>query len=818
MDIQGYILDHWLAKMSDEQPVLTVYDADGIYYELLDMAAERGIKVIDTTKGVLHSRLSASKYWRNELSIGKTGRMLIYRNRAMPQNNRAWVEEPYACFVKSGKVFPMGAQDLYENMCKSFLPTKHKEISQLFAQGSTSYNMINALLDGAAYPELEQLTKGKSYTEITVNMLSITECADMRWQNDWQRFCEVHYPGLDACGVSLQEVQSKLWSYLLFSEFVYDLPETLPADLKSVPCAPETMKDKVFSLCDKLRNQLNLREIYVRYAKRVSTALNLKDVFAKSKHLGERVTFSFENNVEFNRFIGYLKEGRYEQAHKLCEKNIKDVWYQEDREVSDFWKLAQQVLILVDCINRGVASDCSLKDMVAWYAETGCVADHAFRAYHTTRLGAISLPMQVKELTDMVNIRYQEFAERGVKEYQRSIAELRNVPELKNQSVPEYVIPKLSEGKRIVYVMADALRYEMGKYFAKGIERSYSDGVEITPRISYLPAVTRFGMANHLAPIKLELASGELQPRIGDEWICTPEDRVKWLKNTTNVTVQDFKLENFDAQAVETETRLLVIRSTGIDVAGENDKMNGLAAMERELIQIAKTLDECKRLNFDEAVIVTDHGFMIKPLLSIGDKIEKPVGSDVVLTESRALCGSLNESADTISFAPEQLGEDIAVMKISFAKDFTLFKKGEVYYHEGLSMQENVVPIITVRLQEKKDDAVFALSMSYKGKTEGVIYSRRPIIDMQPSFSNLFAKEVNIKLKITGDRNEVIGYPEGMLYNSVTECLDINPAIGSCRQLICIDDEYHGTTVTITALNAETHATLAELKLNFEND
>ena len=113
MDIQGYILDHWLAKMKPESPVLTIYDKDGIYYDLLPLAKEKGIKVIDTTKGLLNARLSASRFWCNELSLNKDSRMIIYRKRSMPTNNRDWVEEPFMSFFKSGQVFPYGPQDGY---------------------------------------------------------------------------------------------------------------------------------------------------------------------------------------------------------------------------------------------------------------------------------------------------------------------------------------------------------------------------------------------------------------------------------------------------------------------------------------------------------------------------------------------------------------------------------------------------------------------------------------------------------------------------------------------------------------------------------
>lgn len=395
MDIQGYILDHWLAKMKPESPVLTIYDKDGIYYDLLPLAKEKGIKVIDTTKGLLNARLSASRFWCNELSLNKDSRMIIYRKRSMPTNNRDWVEEPFMSFFKSGQVFPYGPQDGYENICRTFLPAKQKELDQLFEQGSTSFNMINALLDGAAYPELEHLTSGKSFAEMTVGLLSQTQCADMKWLKEWKVFATAQYPGLDSNGVNLKDVQLKLWAYLLFSEFVFDLPEALPDNLTSVAMAPEQMKEKIYLICDKLRNQINLRETYVRMANKVAEQLNLQQVFAKSKHLGDRVTFSFENSVEYDRFISYLKEGKQDDATVLCKKNLSDVWCQEELEVATFWKLAGHTLTLLACIHQGIKSDGTLKELVDWYAESGCMADYAFRRYHTDLLGAINMPKQV---------------------------------------------------------------------------------------------------------------------------------------------------------------------------------------------------------------------------------------------------------------------------------------------------------------------------------------------------------------------------------------------------------------------------------------
>ena len=818
MDIQGYIIDHWLSKTSAELPVLTIYDINGIYYDLLPLLKERGIKVIDTTSGYLHARLSAQRYWTNELSLNSDNRMVIYRKCQAPTDNRSWVKEPFAAFVKSGIIFPYGPQDEYRNLCNSFLPAKTNELAKLFETSLPPFNLINSLLDGTAYPELEQLTGEKTFAGITTGLLLQSDDNGMRWLNEWKAFAEAQYPGLDANGSTLREIQMKLWSYLLFSEFVFDLPMDLPESLKSVSIAPPEMKDKVYMVCDNLRNHFNLRESYVIAANRIAEQLDLISLFRDAKHLGERVTFAFENSIEYDRFINYLKEGNASEAQSLYEKNKKDVWYQQEREVATFWNLAGQVMRLINSINSGIKTDGTLKEFVEWYAISGCEADGAFRKYQTELLEAIELPKQVNSLTEILNNKYREFTERGVKIYQNIITQLKDDPSLKNQGCPGYVYPALDEGKRVAFIMVDAFRYEMGKTFAQSIERSFREKVNCHAKVSYLPSVTRFGMANHLDDIEVVKHDGKLQPFIGTNSIITTADRVDYLKKKTNLEIQDFRLEDFDASAVNSSTRLLIIRSLGIDTAGENDKLNGLHAMETEMIRLARLLDNCKRLKFDLAVLVADHGFMLQPAFRTGDQIPKPAGSDIILEESRMLAGNMNESPNTLNFTPNELGMNVDVMKLSYAKDFTLFSRGDLYFHEGLSLQENVVPIITVKLQDEKKQQAFNISLLYKDKTEGTIYSRRPIIDINTTFSDLFADDVNIRIKVTGDNDVVVGSPEGKFHNDLTDLITIPSGATKIRQPISIDDDYSGSSIKLTALNPETNATLSTLKLNFEND
>ena len=101
----------------------------------------------------------------------------------------------------------------------------------------------------------------------------------------------------------------------------------------------------------------------------------------------------------------------------------------------------------------------------------------------------------------------------------------------------------------------------------------------------------------------------------------------------------------------------------------------------------------------------------------------------------------------------------------------------------------------------------------------GTVYSRRPVIDINLYFDDLFAEDVNIRLKIVGDSGIVIGKPEeSKFYNNVTELVNLPAGVSKVRQPISIDDEYVGTSVMVTALDAETNVTLSTLKLDFENN
>ena len=86
-----------------------------------------------------------------------------------------------------------------------------------------------------------------------------------------------------------------------------------------------------------------------------------------------------------------------------------------------------------------------------------------------------------------------------------------------------------------------------------------------------------------------------------------------------------------------------------------------------------------------------------------------------------------------------------------------------------------------------------------------------------PCMAN-FADGVNIRLIVSDGEGHAIGAPSGKFYDDVTQTAQIPSGVTQYRQPIVIDEEYGGDRIVVSALDADTHATLSTLKLNFEND
>lgn len=822
MDIREYIADYMLSKTSDSHPALVAYDPERRYQPLLPLFEARGATVVDTTCQPLHAYEQAMEAWK-EVTADNTRRVVIYRASAEPANAKQQAAEPYLMFALAGKVFPQGPNDAFVNICQRFLPSKTEEIARLEQQGNISFDTVNTLQDGAAYPTLETLTSGHSPQEITIGLLTLTDVDNFDWVGEWRRLAEAHFPGMDATGMTLADIKNATWRYLLFSEFVLDLPTALPQSLSTVGRAPESERNTIFQLCCAIRNRIDLRDDYVEHSRRVTSQLQLDRLFASATDLGQVVTFAFENRVEYDRFVQAIENHEYHQASQLALDARHGIWFSADPEVECFWKIAEQASILFQCIGGGIPTLESLEDLTRWYTTVGYKVDNALRGYlHIVRQNDYAIP-QLERLNKLVYAAYRTMTERTQHLYQdfcaatnwNDIAIAHN-----NEAFCTYIDTALAQGHRVVMVMADAFRYEMGMDFTHRIADRFPE-VSCWPALAVMPPVTRFGMAALLPKAKdatvLKEVDGKLQPFLDGKQITLPDDRIAYIRQNVTVNVADATIENYRSLTLSNDVHLLVVRSTQIDSAGESCAGGGLATMETEMRSLANLMEWCRQKDFDMAFIFADHGYMLQPDFRSGDKVEKPLGNDIALSERRCLAGNLNDSQGSLTFTPDQLGVKCNVHCFSFAKGYSVYENGVTYFHEGLSMQENIVPIVKVTLKKEEEKSA-SVSLRYKGKETGIVRILRPTLDINVTASQLFAEPMNAKMLIRSAAGNMVAHPVASdNYNEMTDILTLPANGNTIKQAIEIQDGVSGD-ISVCLLDPTTGATLASIILHTDFD
>ena len=140
-----------------------------------------------------------------------------------------------------------------------------------------------------------------------------------------------------------------------------------------------------------------------------------------------------------------------------------------------------------------------------------------------------------------------------------------------------------------------------------------------------------------------------------------------------------------------------------------------------------------------------------------------------------------------------------------------------MYYHEGLSLQECVLPCLSVQLEvadkkTRKSSAV-RLTLTYRqGKTDRITV-RNPVVDLTWPQSDFFHDdaEMEVVVEVIDAKENIVGsVSSGQSVNSATGGVRIKP--GAALSIgLRMDDEFSGT-FTVRVRN-QANVLLAKLKL-----
>jgi hypothetical protein len=829
--IANYIRDQVFRARVRPKSVLVIYDPHRRYREICLSLASDAVVVVDASESSIESREAAVRAFVS-LGRGEPGpkELLIYVPAPPPVKDKERQEDPFAAYSVCGAIFPSGDGDDYLSLCLKAKPDHATEIRRLFEQDpSPSFALIDNVGGGLQWPTMRTLLQAESARDILFALLIPSpkqkEALEVNeaWVSEVRALLRATL-GLKLItrGKTWSSVADELWRFLLFSEFVFDLPSELPGALSNVPRAPEAARPLVEDLCDQLRNYARAQPTYIERAEQIEIDLALPSHCQAITELGVRDTFPFEERTNLAASLRALEVDRLDDIRGILDRHRGSVWIgQGESQVQ--WGLVEAALRLVECCDdaeRQLADHVrGLDALVGYYVSSLCEVDRRQREFEQSIGDLVSPDAAMMRVIDHVRRRYGRLIEKLGTLFTRHLEASGWPPpgRLANADVfNRFVQPLLKENRRrVAYFLVDALRYELG--VALHTELSETDQAELLAACAQFPTVTPVGMASLLPGA----GSGLQLAKEGDRFVAMldgarlvqVDQRMEMLRSRFGDRFAEMPLAQFAAPRgkVPETVDLLVLRSNEIDNLLENNPETTLSVIHQTLRTIRVAIHKLKGLGFADVVIATDHGFFLNAHAEAGDLCAKPPGSWVTV-HGRSLLGDGAADANNFAVSAEKVGIRGDFARFAGPRSMAPYRRGLLYFHGGASLQEAVVPVITVRLRAKQPEVAKAsVALSYKNGAKRIT-TRLPVVSLLVETSDIFSlhSDFEILLEAQDRKGKVVGEAKpGGPVNGATGTVTLKP--GQLEQVtVRMDPDFEGK-FTLKALNPVTmtaHATL----------
>ena len=834
MTIETFIQDEVLRPRAEKARALVVYDPEGIYHGLVQGMATARLRVIDARASIIDARSQAALALA-DLGARRIDTLIIWTPTPRPLTDDDKKVDPFAAVAAVGEVFPAGAGDAFRELCLRARPENSVGIQKLFeSQALPGFALINALGGGTQFVQL-QAALGLNHPDTRAIfeglLCPLPEQAERLRALGWlpeAKQCIHDVLGLSTVpATDLASLQDHLWLVLLFSEFYFDSSRVdLPESLKTVPRAADEAQPFVYQLCDGLRAG-RFQETYITRANRLAEQLLLEQNVVTMRSLGERDTFAFEEMHFLDQYVAAVHAQQWLQARSIVDVRRRSMWISVEeyqaRKVE--WEVAGRALDLLEKLTQFATLPSNLPTLVETYVSKLYQADRLHRYLESILVDRVEHHQGLDAVVALVRETYVRFTQRlhGVTLAAVTAAgwPLRGLEYIENSELFDKVVEPLLETRepnRVAYLLVDALRFELARDLEQQLLKHYR--VELKVSCAQLPTYTEIGMASLMPKAKgnlsLKLKDGELTTYLGDMVATDPQRRFAWMKQQKGDRCQDLHMDDLlttRRPIVGDGINLLVVRDGSIDESAHKSEEIAMRIIPRLLNNIQKALRRLQEMGFTHAVIATDHGFMLNMDAGAGTVCEYPEGQWTKKTMRCVLGRGTPDSANAV-LARVSLGIPGEFEHLATPRSLTTYRSAKGYFHEGISLQENVLPrmVITLAAPATRAASRMEITALYKGGKTKLVTTRRPIIDVVWSQVEMFATETELRIVAQNSSGKEVGWViQGEHIDPANLLLRIRPGhvASFCLRL---DESFEGP-FTVSIVDPVTQQSYAKLEL-----
>ncbi|MCR2763852.1 BREX-1 system phosphatase PglZ type A [Microbacterium sp. zg.B48] len=277
-----------------------------------------------------------------------------------------------------------------------------------------------------------------------------------------------------------------------------------------------------------------------------------------------------------------------------------------------------------------------------------------------------------------------------------------------------HVAPVVKDGRtKAVVIISDGMRYEIAEELASTIRSEDRFDASLSALLGSLPSYTQLGMASLLPHSSLEL-DPEALPVLADgkptNGTANRDKILQAVKGHAITAAEVLSMPGSELRELYTQHQVFYVFHDRIDAAGDKapTERTVFEAAEETLRELLLLVRKWTNANATNILITADHGFLYQdiPLEQAYYLSQSPQGDAVTKTNRRYVLGrSLKPSPSFMTFSSAQAGL-VGDIDIQIPKSIHRIPQpgaGTRYVHGGASLQEIVVPVITVNKKRKSD-------------------------------------------------------------------------------------------------------------------
>jgi hypothetical protein len=515
--------------------------------------------------------------------------------------------------------------------------------------------------------------------------------------------------GLELTDAPLAKLRAITLRYVLGNEFRLDLRCPAPASLAAVPSTPNADAERaVRELARRLRDAH--ADAYATLAPRIERELGLSAGDVDAAALGSIDTFPFEERALLHHCHDLLAAKRFEDALVVVHEREPSFWVARDVPRKAQWEACRLMAELgVAASTVGRALDTAGPDAAAWVdGYTTRDGWHRLdRAQRRLEAWIANLDEEPEKPLAIVRRLYEEVCHRMADGFTKALVRAKwSVPGVA-QHTGVFADHVANKSYPIAYFLVDAMRYEMGVDLTERLPPTAE--VSIRPAIGVLPSITPIGMSalmpgaatNFDLAVEKEKLGGRVDGSFLPDLAARKKHAAARIPKLVDLSLDDLLLlPPSKLQKKIADAHVVLVRSQEIDHAGEGMfTLQARQVMESVIDNLVRAVSKLARAGVEHAVISADHGH----LFFADDRDESmhtnsPGGAQVELHRRCWIGRGGTTPPGCIRVQASELGY-ASDLELVFPAGAGVFKAGGnlAFHHGGPSLQEMIVPVLTVR-------------------------------------------------------------------------------------------------------------------------